>query len=151
MRFDVVGLTEPQIDATAVGFYSGNARTEMFVGICDPLVICLAILILFGIRIRISMVPKDGDELLTLFVCLKFLPGFQFVRPDNRLNVLYPLFESLRRLLLDLARLVVRISGNWLPESWGNDNENKRTENQESKRKVSQHGGISFGRCEPVD
>jgi hypothetical protein len=37
----------------------------------------------------------------------------------------------------DLARLVLRIAGSRLAESGRNDNKYERTENQESKRKMS--------------
>lgn len=74
----------------------------MFVRVLDPLVITFAILVLDRVRIRIAMIPKDGDELLALLISLELVPGQQFLGRDNRLDVLDPFFEGFGGFRLEL-------------------------------------------------
>src|SRR5215213_7305372 len=55
-RMSFYGIRFPpcDVDAAAVGSPSGNARRKMFVRVSDPLVILLAVFVLFCVRIRIA-------------------------------------------------------------------------------------------------
>ena len=70
MRLDRIGFTPRDVDATAVRLPSGNARREVLVRVRDPLVVLLAVLVFFCIRVRVAAAPEVLDEVLALLVRL---------------------------------------------------------------------------------
>src|ERR1700686_5574943 len=122
MRFDFVGLALLEIDPPAIGFHPGDARAEMLVRISNPFVIGFAVFILFSVRVRVSTMPKDVNELLALFIGLQLVPRISLLRCNDRFYIVYPLLKSLRGLRPDLVWLVLRISTRriFLRQSRGN-------------------------------
>src|SRR5437588_11305312 len=112
MRFRLVGFAPHDIDAAAIGLPSGNAGSEMLVGVSDALLIFLAILVFVGVGIGIAPPPKLLDKALALIVGLELLEGLPLFIGDYVSDVLFqPILVSLIQFGLDVARLLRWIRG----------------------------------------
>ena len=63
MRLDFVGRAISDINASAVGFPAGDARSVMVVGVRDAAVVLFLELVLFGVRGGVAPQPELLDEL----------------------------------------------------------------------------------------
>src|ERR1044071_8236922 len=111
MRFDFVGLAVFEIKLAAIALVSGNAGREVLVHVRQPFVIGFPIFVFFGVGIGIALSPPFKDELLAFIVAVQNLPCFQIVGRKNRFDLTKPVFKSLVRFLLYLARFVRWILG----------------------------------------
>src|SRR5436190_2112311 len=87
MRFFLVRRAEHNVDASAVGLPSGDAAGEMFVGVGDPRVIFLAILIGIGVWIGIAAQPELFDELFAFVVSLQGVECLALFVGDNPTDI----------------------------------------------------------------
>src|SRR5882762_10521991 len=96
MRLNFIRLTKGYVDSSAIRFPARDAGSVMFVGISNSLVILLAILVLFSIRIRITTAPKCFDKLFALFVCRQPFECLAFLVSNDVGDILFdPVFISL--------------------------------------------------------
>ena len=82
----------------------------MLVGVGNPFVIFLAILVFVGVRIRIAPAPEFFDEAFALVVSLQLLESLALVVSDDVRDVLIePIAVSLLQFDLLVPRLIHRI------------------------------------------
>ncbi len=92
MRFDLIGLAEYDVHASAIGFPARNACREMLVGVGNALVVLFLIFVLFGVGSGIAALPEGFDEIVAFFVVGELLEsGALFVGDDPD----YVLFQPL--------------------------------------------------------
>src|SRR5215475_14069507 len=87
VRFDLIGLTEHDVDAPPVGLPSGNAAGVMFVGVGDALVIFFAVFVDVGVGVWVAAVPEPFDELLAFVVGLERVEDLALLIGDDPANV----------------------------------------------------------------
>jgi hypothetical protein len=68
VRIDFVGRAPEDIDVAAVGFPTGDAGGEAFVGIGDAAIVLFTVGVFGRVGIGIAAPPKFFDELFALFV-----------------------------------------------------------------------------------
>ena len=71
VRFDLIWLAKHDVDPAPIGLPSRDTAGVLLVGIGDPLVILLAVLVDIRVGIRIAAQPELLDELLALVVGLQ--------------------------------------------------------------------------------
>src|ERR1700676_3805395 len=81
----------------------------MLVRILYSFVVRFSVFILFSVRIGITQMPEPCDELLAFFVSLQLHPGVPLLRRQDRVDVVYPLLESIPRFGFDFAWFALRI------------------------------------------
>jgi hypothetical protein len=62
VRFNLIGLAEPDVDAPAIGLPSGGAAGVMLVGVSDTRVMLFAVFIGVGVRVGVAAVPEAFDS-----------------------------------------------------------------------------------------
>src|SRR6185503_19758752 len=107
VRLDLVGLAPGDVNPAAVRLPTGNTRSEMLVGIGDPLVVFLAIFVFIGIGIGIAPSPEFLDKALALVVGRELLESFPLFDGDDVGDVLVqPILVSFFQFRLNIARLL---------------------------------------------
>src|SRR5438552_18604588 len=104
----------------------------MLVRILDSFVVRLSVFILFGVGIRITQTPDLCNELLAFFVSLQLLPAVPLRRSQDRVDIVYPLLESIRWFGSHFPWFALRI-GTWrsLLGQSGRDQDCQHNENRD--------------------
>src|SRR5271169_1593461 len=102
MGFDLIGLAENDVDATAVGFPAWDTSREMLVGVGNALVVLFLIFVLFGIGGWVAALPEGFNKIVALFVVGELLKsGALFVGDDPDDVLFQPLFVGLAQFLFE--------------------------------------------------
>src|SRR5689334_6143396 len=83
MRIDFIRRAVSDVDAAAIRFPSGNARSVALVGIRDASVVLFLELVFYGVRSRVAAQPELFDELLALLVGVQPVEGRSFLIGDD--------------------------------------------------------------------
>ena len=145
VRFNLVGRTEGDVDAAAVGPPAGNARCVPLVGVGDPPVVLFPVFVLLRVGSGVSPQPELLDEVLALLVrrqankSLLFFRGqdvadiFTHPLPEGSAQLVLKLLQAfLLFLLRELPRLLPLGSFNQRGSETESDKNNKPTNNEHS-------------------